>query len=202
VSQIRSYRKVFDLERRIYRVESMRLNPGGVPVRGVVYYLALLGLGLLLGALPPFALVARDAPWFLRDLVLPGVLAGLLAVIRIDGRPFHLAARAILRLHVGQRRLVGLRPLPRGGAAAIGGGWSPRPIVMLPDGSDSTIRRLRFTGPGALLIKVAHERRPLGRARIAHRHRPHVLVREVRDSARPESGEVILLERAIRLSAS
>jgi hypothetical protein len=201
MTQIRSYRKVFDLERRIYRVDRLRLNPGGIPVRGVVYYLVLLGIGLLLGVLPPISVVARDVPWFLRDLALPGLLAGLLAVIRIDGRPFHLAARAMLRLHVGPRRLVGLRPFPSG-AVAIGGGWSPQPIVMLPDGSDSRTRRLRFTGPGALLIKVAHERRRLGRSRVAHRHRPHVLVREVRGTARPEHGEVILLERAARLSVS
>ena len=40
--EIRSYRAVFDLERRIYRVDRMRLNPAGVPVRGIVYFLALL----------------------------------------------------------------------------------------------------------------------------------------------------------------
>ena len=32
--EVRSYRRVFDLERRIYRVDRLRLNPGGVPVRG------------------------------------------------------------------------------------------------------------------------------------------------------------------------
>ncbi len=40
--EIRSYRAVFDLERRIYRVDQLRLNPGGIPVRGVVYFLAIL----------------------------------------------------------------------------------------------------------------------------------------------------------------
>jgi hypothetical protein len=32
--EIRSFRRVFDLERRIYRVDRLRLNPGGIPVRG------------------------------------------------------------------------------------------------------------------------------------------------------------------------
>ena len=41
---IRSYRRVFDLERRIYRVTRIRLNPGGIPIRGVVYLLALVVL--------------------------------------------------------------------------------------------------------------------------------------------------------------
>ena len=40
--EIRSYRAVFDLERRIYRIDRLRLNPAGVPVRGIVYFLALL----------------------------------------------------------------------------------------------------------------------------------------------------------------
>ena len=30
-SEIRSYRRVFDLERRIYSIDRLRLNPGGVP---------------------------------------------------------------------------------------------------------------------------------------------------------------------------
>ena len=29
---------------------------------------------------------------------------------------------------------------------------------MLPDGSDARMRRLRYTGPGAVLVSVAHER--------------------------------------------
>ena len=29
---------------------------------------------------------------------------------------------------------------------------------MLPDGSDGRMRRLRYTGPGAVLVTAAHER--------------------------------------------
>ena len=50
--EIRSYRAVFDLERRIYRVDQLRLNPGGIPVRGVVYFLAILAATLIAGGLP------------------------------------------------------------------------------------------------------------------------------------------------------
>ena len=42
--EIRSYRRVFDLERRVYSVDRLRLNPGGVPVRGIVYLLAILAV--------------------------------------------------------------------------------------------------------------------------------------------------------------
>jgi hypothetical protein len=39
--------------------------------------------------------------------------------------------------------------------------WSPDELLLLPDGSDAQIRRLSYTGPGAVLIAVAHERREL-----------------------------------------
>jgi hypothetical protein len=52
VIEIRSYRRVFDLERRIYSVDRLRLNPGGVPVRGVVYFLAIVLGGLIAGGMP------------------------------------------------------------------------------------------------------------------------------------------------------
>ena len=50
---VRSYRRVFRVDRRIYRVDRWALPvPGGVPLRGVGYFAATLGLVILLGALP------------------------------------------------------------------------------------------------------------------------------------------------------
>ena len=66
--EIRSYRRVFDLERRIYRIDRLRLNPGGVPVRGVVYFLALLLAVLIARRLPLLEIVATLPPWYLGDL--------------------------------------------------------------------------------------------------------------------------------------
>jgi hypothetical protein len=156
--EIRSYRSVFDLERRIYRIDRLRLNPGGVPVRGVLYFLALLLLALLAGGLPLLDIVVRALPWYLRDLALPGASAAMLTVIRIEGRPFHLAAHALLRYRVEPRRLSGVAP--RGSRRCPGPGerWRMEEILMLPDGSDGRLRRLRYTGPGAVLVTVAHER--------------------------------------------
>ena len=50
--EIRSYRAVFDLERRLYRVDGLRLNPSGVPVRGIVALAALLATVLAAQRLP------------------------------------------------------------------------------------------------------------------------------------------------------
>jgi hypothetical protein len=157
VIEIRSYRRVFDLERRIYSVDRLRLNPGGVPVRGVVYFLAILSVGLIAAAVPLVGALVAELPWYTRDLALPGAGATVLSAIRLEGRTSHLAAQALLRYWTGPRRLVGTRR-----CAAVGELWRPQEIVMLPDGSDSRMRRLRYTGPGAVLVAVEHERR--GRA--------------------------------------
>jgi hypothetical protein len=193
--EIRSYRAVFDLERRIYRVDRLRLNPGGIPVRGVLYCLAILAGIALLGALPLLGAAARALPWYLRDLALPTGGAALLAVIRIEGRPFHLAAAALLRHALGPRHLAGLRSRAHAGSV-----WRPEDLLVLPDGSDARLRRLRYTGPGAVLVRVAHERatpRAGSLARLARRS--HVTVRAPRGQHGPTGGQVIALRRGTRL---
>ena len=156
MTEIRSFRRVFDLERRIYSVDRFRLNPSGVPVRGVVYLLALLALCAPLGRLPPLSIM----PWYLSRLALPAAAATILALIRIDGRTFHHAARGYLRLLAGPRRIAGLRR-----ASASGSRWRPDELLILPDGSDHRLRTFRYTGPGAVLVGVPHRlsRRERGR---------------------------------------
>lgn len=150
--EIRSYRRVFDLERRVYSVDRMRLNPGGVPVRGIVYFVALLALGALTANLPVLGGGIYALPWYLRDLALPGVVATVLSAIRIEGRTFHLAARALVRHVCGPRRITGV-----GRRTEVRRHWRPSDIVFLPDGSDARMRRLRYTGPGAVLVALEHE---------------------------------------------
>jgi hypothetical protein len=155
--EIRSYRRVFDLERRIYRVDRVRLNPGGVPVRGVVYFLAILAGALIAGRLPLLGGAARLLPWYLGDLALPAASAAILTMIRVEGRPFHMAARAVLRYRTEPRRLAGARRCNGPGER-----WCPEEIVLLPDGSDNRMRHMRYTGPGAVLVSVEHEPLPAG----------------------------------------
>ena len=196
---VRSYRRVFDLERRIYRVDRLRLNPAGVPVRGIVYFLVIVGLALLVARLPLLALVASGVPWYVRDVALPGGFAALLTVIRIEGRPFHLAAQSLLRHRTGSRRLSGLRPLGPSSCAFPGARWLPEQIVMLPDGSEARMRRLRYTGPGAVLVAVAHHRQLRGGRFELLGRRPCVVVRPRLGARPPRRGRVIVLERAAQL---
>lgn len=136
---IRSYHGVFDLERRIYRVDKLRLNPGGVPVRGVVYFAALLLAALLAGATPLLGVAVGVLPWWLRDLALPAGVAVLLGTVRIDGRPFHLAAWALARYVCGPSRLLGARAAPPPVRA-----WRPRELLLLPDSAAGRARKLRI----------------------------------------------------------
>jgi hypothetical protein len=151
--EIRSYRRVFDLERRVYSIDRLRLNPNGIPVRGVLYFLAALAMSVIAAGLPLVGSLAQHVPWFLRDIAVPAATAAVLSAIRIEGRVFHLAAQALVRYWLGPRRLAGTRR-----CRSVGARWRPGEILMLPDGSDARLRRLRYTGPGAVLVSVQHER--------------------------------------------
>ncbi|HTB50966.1 MAG TPA: hypothetical protein VK701_08325 [Solirubrobacteraceae bacterium] len=194
-TEIRSYRSVFDLERRIYRVDRLRLNPGGVPLRGIVYFLALLGTVLVAGALPLVGLLVRTLPWYLCDLGVPGVCAAVLTLIRVEGRPFHLAALALLRYSTGPHELAGLRP-----CVSTDRRWRLDELVVLADGSDSRLRHLRYIGPGAVLVGTAHERtawRP-GLLRGLTR-RPDMRLAALPSKPRPVQRQVIALTHGARL---
>lgn len=196
--EIRSYRAVFDLERRIYRVDRLRLNPAGVPVRGIVYCLALLATIVVCARAPMLRAVADGLPWYLVYVALPVASAALLSVIAIDGRPAHLAAQALLRHRIAPRQSVGLRARRAGWGAEPGAGWRPQEILMLPDGSDARVRRLRYTGPGAVLVSVPHERVQSPALALTGR-RSRLTVREHTDRARPARGQVIALAAGARL---
>ena len=191
--EVRSYRRVFDLERRIYRVDRLRLNPSGVPLRGIVYFLALAAVTSLTARLPGVGAIVGALRWYVRDLALPGVLAALLAVVRIDGRPFHLAARAVVRFHARPRAHT--RACCGGGRAGV---WLPPALLMIPDGSDPRIRRFRYTGPGVARLGVAHERRERGAfGRVPLRE--HVIIRAATRSGIRTCGDVIVLGKGTRL---
>jgi|SRR5271166_2157555 len=197
--EICSYRSVFDLERRIYRVDRLRLNPGGVPVRGVVYFLVFLAACMGAGVLPLLGVAVRALPWYVRDLALPGASAAVLSVIRLEGRPFHLAAQALVRYRIEPRRLTGGRRCSDDGRR-----WRPEEILLLPDGSDSRLRRLSYKGPGAVMVAVEHVREgrviehgPVGVARWGTRR---VVTLKAPPQGRPLGrGQVIQLGPRARL---
>lgn len=106
--EIRSYRQVFAFERRLYRIEGLRLNPTGVPLRGIACFLAFACVGLLLARLPLVGGAMATVPWYLREVAMPALAALLIATVRLEGRPLHIAAASLIRWQLGARDLVGL----------------------------------------------------------------------------------------------
>lgn len=196
--EVRSYRRVFDLERRIYRIDHLRLNPGGVPVRGIVYFLVLLLSSVVAGRVPLLGAIVKAPPWYLRNLALPAGSATVLGAIRIEGRPFHLAAQSLARYALQARVSVG-----GSGKVTTDGLWHPDEILLLPDGSDGEMRRMLYTGPGALLVAVEHERdgRAIeqGATGMARRgRRPELVLRQLRCARAPQRAQVISLGAGVR----
>lgn len=111
--EICSYRQVFAFERRLYRIEGLRLNPAGVPLRAISCFLAFACAGLLLGRLPLVGGAVGIVPWYLREAAVPALGAFLLTTVRLEGRPLHAAAISLIRWQLGPRELVGLRAQPR-----------------------------------------------------------------------------------------
>ena len=194
--EIRSYRRVFDLERRIYSVDRFRLNPAGVPVRGIVYLILGVGFVLALGAMPVLGALARVLPWYVTDLLIPGIAATLLSVIRLEGRSFHLAAGGLLGMTVGPRSISGLtRP------SGVGAHWLAPELILLPDGSEPELRRLGYRGPGAVLVGVEHRREGvLERGRVGlGSGRATLRLTAPASASRSARSQVIVLERGGRL---
>ena len=91
---VRSYRRVFRLERRIYRIDRFVIPvPGGI-LRGLAYFVAAL-LGLLLASgFPGLGSLLALAPLPVRLFVLPAGVAVLATQATPDGLLAHRFARA------------------------------------------------------------------------------------------------------------
>jgi hypothetical protein len=196
--EIRSYRRVFDLERRIYRIDQLRLNPGGVPVRGIAYFLLVSGLALVVARIPLLGALAAPFPWYVRDLAFPLALASLMTVTRIDGRQFDVALRALLRYSLEPRRAASLRMCSAHEARASR--WHPPELLMLADGSHNRLRRLRYRGPGAAHLVARHEcEQPRTTGRRLGRPDRRVVLGAPKRSGEGVAGSVIVLERGAHL---
>jgi hypothetical protein len=110
---IRSYRRVFEVDRRIYRVDRWALPvPGGIPLRGLAYFAVALFAVVLLGGVPGIGGLLGELTPPLRYVVLPLAVAVLGTQAAPDGRVAHRFAWDWLRLRVRGRRRSAGRPVP------------------------------------------------------------------------------------------
>lgn len=184
---VRSHRGDFEFERRLYYIplepgnrRVLRLNPSGIPVRGIVY--GLVGIAAMAAAtqLPLLSALLGLVPWPVTTLLMPCVTAAFLAVVKPGGRAFHVAARALVGHLLGAKSLHAFRPCP-----PLGRAWRPPALLMLASGAEPVCRRLRFTGPGEFWIGRAHRQsRAAGWVTALPLRRAHLTLAEV-DAERP-----------------
>src|SRR3954467_10490129 len=148
---IRAYRRVFEVDRRIYRVDRWALPvPGGVPLRGLGYFIATLFFMLLGGRLPGLAplLELLSAP--LRYVVLPLAVAVLGTQAAPDGRSAHRFAWDWVRLRMRARRRCAGRVVPLEGEPV---NWNGA-LATCWDAHGTTLWRARVRGPARVTFKV------------------------------------------------
>jgi hypothetical protein len=165
---IRSYRRVFEVDRRIYRVDRWALPvPGGVRLRAVGYFAATVVLVVALGALPAIGDVLAVLSPPLRYAVLPLAVAVLGTQAAPDGRAAHRFAADWLRLRIRARRRCAGRVVALEGEPVL---WHGE-LAFQPDAHSTQLRRGRVTGPARLTFNVPVELRD-GRGEL--RARPKV----------------------------
>src|SRR4051812_21191391 len=161
--EIRSFRVVFQLERRLHRIQHWKLPlPYGLPLRGLAYGAIVLALVLALGRLPVIGGVIGVLPPPLRFLLAPVGAGFFLARARVDGRPAHRFLPAWTRDRAGSRWVSAFRPIEPPGACVR----FVDPIVMVPDSSGPEYRAARLVGPARVLLRYPARARQRGRRLI------------------------------------
>jgi hypothetical protein len=165
---IRSYRRVFEVDRRIYRVDRWALPvPGGVPLRAVAYFVAALLAVLMGGSLPGIRELVAGVSSPLRFVVAPLAVAVLGTQAAPDGRVAHRFAWDWLRLRLRARRRCGERVVALEGEPMT---WHGE-LALHWDGEGAQLRRGRVRGPVRVTFNVPVQLRHGGGGLVAHRAR-------------------------------
>jgi len=152
---VRSFREVFAIERRLFKVDRWRIPlRSGLEVRAIVYAIACYAALLVLRAVPPVAAVHDLLPAPIGWLILPVGGALALARFRPDGRIPHHAALSVARWALSPRALAGLRPERGIGRPAL----AISDVVMCADWRDGQ-RPLHGDVVGPATITARHPAR-------------------------------------------
>lgn len=182
--EIRSYRVVFELERRLHRVDRFRIPlPYGLPLRTIAYAFVWLAAVLLIARLPVLGVMVRELPAPARFIALPGVAAYALTQVRVDGRTAHGAALCLLRFVTTPRHLAGWRSTRREHTARL------PDINVAADAGTARVTPGSVDGPAEVLVRYPFRARPRGRTLALH----------VDDAEPAFSGKRIVLGREQRL---
>lgn len=146
---IRSFRVVFDLERRIHKVDRWRLPvPHGVPLRGLAYCALALVAVVLIGRLPLAGAIVGALPAPVRYVVAPGAVSYALTQVHVDGRSAHAAILAWTRYRLGARHLASFRTAPPPASVVRLG-----EAALVPDERSAHLRHAIVRGPASVLLR-------------------------------------------------
>jgi hypothetical protein len=146
---LRSYRRVFRIERRLYRIEDWRLPlPGGVPLRALAYFCVAELCILILAQLPGTGHLLSLLPVEWRYGIVPigCAMAGWWA--SPDGRPAHRFAATWLRAQLRRRRRRTGRPVrPEGERLELASD-----LAVRSSAPGRRLVRARVRGPARLVL--------------------------------------------------
>lgn len=160
--EIRSFGVVFDLERRIHKVDRFRIPlPYGLPLRSIAYAVGTLATILLLARVPGSAQLLGVLPAPARLVLVPCAASWVLTQTRIDGRPAHSALTTIARFLVSPRRVAAARAAPLGAVRLAD-------LTIVADERSARYRRARIHGPAVVLLRGAFGFHEHGRELVVH----------------------------------
>jgi len=157
--QIRSFRVVFELDRRLHRIDRWRLPlPYGLPLRSLGYGAAALATVVVAGRLPVVGVILGAPPAPVRFALIPCAAAYALTSVEIDGRAAHEAFVALMSWRLGSRVVSRCR---RG----VTPGQHVRfaDVTISPDAAGPELRRGTVTGPAVAVVRYPTTARERGR---------------------------------------
>jgi TcpE family len=155
---IRSFRVVFELERRIHKVDRIRLPlPYGLPLRSLAYAVLAFAAVVAFARLPIVGAVVAAVPAPVRLAVVPALVAYVLTQLRPDGRPAHWFLLAWARERLAPGTVVALVPVRRRRTERFAD------LVVAPDERDVRYRPGVIEGPAVALLRLPVEPRARGK---------------------------------------
>lgn len=157
--EIRSFRVVFAIERRLHRVDRWRLPlPYGLPVRGLGYGAGTLLAVLVVGALPGLDVLVAALPAPIRYVAVPVLVAAVLARVRVDGRPAHRFVFTFTRHRLGPRWVDAFAPVPAAGSVHV----ITDPVLLADSLQADCYRPGRIHGPATVVLAQPARAQPHG----------------------------------------
>lgn len=144
---IRSYRRIFNVDRRIYKVDKYALPvPGGIELRAVVYFIAAELAILFLTVLPVIGDALGVIGWQYKFFILPLAVAVLGTRVTPDGRPAHRYVASLVGYSLRRHRVAGAYAAPLEDEP----GTFQADVWVTPDSHSADLRRARVKGPATV----------------------------------------------------